>query len=96
MTTKDAQRIMAIASSWLGAGETLAKAAASLLGARTEQQVVTYLETVIAIVDSIAAGLDGHADVESANDHIQTLNDLLAANDRQADADLDSRFPAGP
>lgn len=94
--TTEAKQILKIASSGLTGLEMIGEIIKPLLTGKfadLDASVLAALRTIHAIVTTVEKGATGVVTIEAVEDSMTHLSSQLAVNDRQAQADIDKKFP---
>jgi hypothetical protein len=94
--TKDATKVLSLASAGLSSLETIGELIKPFLGSGSgvaEEKIVGVLRIIASIVTSLENGLNGKVSVEDVHDSLVVLRTQLATNDHQTQLDIDVKFP---
>jgi DNA-binding NarL/FixJ family response regulator len=94
--TSEAKTVLQLASSALTGLEMIGEIVEPILDGKTaalDASVLSALRTIRAIVTTLQAGAAGEVSSEMVTDSLTHLHAQLDANDRQAQADIDAKFP---
>lgn len=96
----DLKDVLTVIGHGMTALEILGNAASSILstvGKDNDAAVVAkslaYLKIVVAVVDAVSSGMQGTVDPSKVQDELAVLRSTLQANDAEAQAALDVKFP---
>lgn len=99
-TTADVVHALGIIAQGMSALDVVGDAAVSILStvgkdsdALVLTRVLAYLKTVVAVTQAIGDGLDGAVDPTRITDEISRLRSSIIANDAEASAAVDAKFP---
>lgn len=93
-----ARTVLQLAASGLTGLEMIGDLVKPLLDDKTaalDSSVLSALRTIQAIVTTVQAGAAGKVSNEMVADSLTHLRAQLEVNDRQAQIDIDTKFPAG-
>lgn len=94
--TEEAKKLLQLASSGLTGLEMIGEIIQPLLDSKTAELdagTLSVLRTVHAIVDTLKQGAAGKVGADQVNAALTHLRAQIEVNDRQAQADIDAKFP---
>jgi hypothetical protein len=94
--TDEAKKLLQLAGSGLTGLEMIGEIIQPLLDSKTaalDASTLSVLRTIHAIVDTLKQGAAGTVGLDQVNSALTHLRAQIEANDRQAQADIDAKFP---
>lgn len=93
--TDDAKKTLGLTSSALHGLDTIGSMAKAVSGSKDISQLTGALMVITTVVDALKDAFASGKNPDDVEAEIKKLHDAIAANDQNAQSELDKKFPTG-